>query len=125
MFSDYLKNQVVDNRNLRGQNSLFHSKAIDIQPNLPSDSFIDFKKLQNVLIKKDETTTDGNLSFFMENDEDKENMEEIIASEKEVKREEMQNNMKQYLDNSYLSQMYLGSVTVVGLFIMYRLIRRK
>ena len=59
------------------------------------------------------------------NDEDKENMEEIIASEKEVKREEMQNNINQYLDNSYLSQMYLGSVTVVGLFIMYRLIRRK
>jgi hypothetical protein len=125
MFSDYQKNKIIDNRNLPGQNSLSHSKAIDIQPKLPSESFIDFKKLQNVLIKKDETTKDGNLSFFMENDEDKENMEEIIASEKEVKREEMQNNINQYLDNSYLSQMYLGSVTVVGLFIMYRLIRRK
>ena len=61
----------------------------------------------------------------MENDEDKDNMEQIIASENEVKREEMQNNMNQYLDNSYLSQMYLGSITIVGLFIMYRLIRRK
>ena len=125
MFSDYQKNTILDDRNLQGQNSLSHSKAFDIHPNLPSESFIDLKTLQNVLIKKDESTKDSNLAFFVENDEDKDNMEQIIASENEVKREEMKNNMNQYLDNSYLSQMYLGSITIVGLFIMYRLIRRK
>lgn len=125
MFSDYQKKTIVDNRNLQGKNSLFNSKAIDIQPKLPCETFIDFKSLQNVLIKKDESSKNGDLAFYMENKEDEAKMDEIIASEKEAEKDEKQTNMNQYLENSYLTQMYLGSVTVVGLYIMYRFIRRK
>ena len=125
MFSDYQKKTIVDNRNLQGKTSLFNSKAIDIQPKLPCETFIDFKTLQNVLIKKDESSKNGDLAFYMENKEDEAKMDEIIASEKEAEKDEKQTNMNQYLENSYLTQMYLGSVTVVGLYIMYRFIRRK
>ena len=76
------------------------------------------------MLKKDDFH-EGFYSFHVETEEDAEKEEEIKDEEEEVKREEAESNVNQFLENSYLTQTYLGGITVVGLYIMYRMLLKK
>mgnify|MGYP006872146874 CR=1 FL=1 len=124
MFSHYESKKSIDDRNISTSNTLFASKPIDVQEKLPSKGFNPLQSLQNILLRKDDKHKE-NFSFYLENDEDKEEEEEIKKEEQEVERKQTQDNMNKYLENSYLSQMYLGSLTVVGLYVVFRFMKRK
>ena len=124
MFSHYESKKSIDDRNISTSNTLFASKPIDVQEKLPSKGFNPLQSLQNILLRKDDKHKE-NFSFYLENDEDKEQEEEIKKEEQEVERKQTQDNMNKYLENSYLSQMYLGSLTVVGLYVVFRFMKRK
>lgn len=126
MFSDYFKDEVVDDRDIANLSAdqIFQQKPFDVQANLPTSTFDSIQELQNVMLKKDDFH-EGFYSFYVETEEDAEKEEEIKDEEEEVKREEADSNVNQFLENSYLTQTYLGGITVVGLYIMYRMLLKK
>ena len=95
MFSHYESKKSIDDRNISTSNTLFASKPIDVQEKLPSKGFNPLQSLQNILLRKDDKHKE-NFSFYLENDEDKEEQEEIKKEEQEVERKQTQDNMNKY-----------------------------
>lgn len=135
MFIDFGIMKTVNGRNKRDKNKVYNTIAKETYPTLDNmsqhSSFqpILQSELQKVQLDKDIENFE-NLVFYTMNGEVKsstmdknEKKQDIDVEEQEQERDDDDDEQIQ-LNVNYSTHMYIGSITVVGLFVFYRMLQK-
>lgn len=137
MFIDFGKMKTVNGRNNRNKNKVYNSIAKQTYPsldNIPKHSSfhpILQNEIQKVQLDKDIENFE-NLVFYTMNGEVKSsNMETDEKQQQNEKQDESQEDADSddddeqiQLNVNYTTHMYVGAMTVVGLFVFYRMLQK-
>jgi len=139
MFIDFRKMKTVNGRNNRDKNKVYNTIAKETYPsldNIPQQSSfhpILQNEVQKVQLDKDIENFE-NLVFYtmngevkssnMEKDEKQEQNEKHNESQEDNEDAESDNDEQLQLNVNYSTHMYVGAMTVVGLFVFYRMLQK-
>lgn len=133
MFIDFGKMKTVNGRNNRNKNKVYNSIAKQTYPsldNIPKHSSfhpILQNEIQKVQLDKDIENFE-NLVFYTMNGEVKssnmEKDEKQDESQEDNEDAESDDEEQLQLNVNYSTHMYVGAMTVVGLFVFYRMLQK-
>lgn len=120
MFTSYTKNnKITDDRKLKNLSLLDLTKIAT--PENPLGSYINMGEPNfEMLIQKDVENME-NMAFYAtekpKNNENEEDAQEVALETKE------ENVLKQYLADHTSGQIYLGALSVVGLYVVFKMMK--
>ena len=124
MFTSYTKNnKITDDRKLKNLSLLDLTKIAT--PENPLGSYVNMGEPNfEMLIQKDVENME-NMAFYAiekpKNNENEEDAQEVALEDVQETKEE--NILKQYLTDHTSGQIYLGALSVVGLYIVFKMMK--
>lgn len=124
MFTSYTKNnKITDDRKLKNLSLLDLTKIAT--PENPLGSYVNMGEPNfEMLIQKDVENLENMAFYAIENPKKNENEEDAqeVALE-DVQETKEENILKQYLTDHTSGQIYLGALSVVGLYIVFKMMK--